>query len=49
MHAPRAGGIKTSAVTKHREVAMEIDYLFFVTQRERNAAWNLLCANHAPN
>lgn len=27
---------------------MEIDYLFFVTQRERNAAWNLLCANHAP-
>ncbi len=27
---------------------MEIDYLYFVTQRERNAAWNLLCANHAP-
>ena len=28
--------------------AMEIDYFYFVTQRARNAAWNLLCANRAP-
>ena len=27
---------------------MEIDYFYFVTQRARNAAWNLLCANRAP-
>ena len=27
---------------------MEIDYFYFVAQRERNAAWNLLCANNAP-
>ena len=27
---------------------MDIDYLYFVTQRSRNTAWNLLCANRAP-
>lgn len=29
-------------------VGLEIDYLYFVTQRARNTAWNLLCANRAP-
>lgn len=27
---------------------VDIDYFYFVTQRERNAAWQLLCANNAP-
>lgn len=26
----------------------DIDYLYFVTQRKRNPAWNLLRANHSP-
>lgn len=27
---------------------MEIDYTYFMTQRARSTAWNLLCANRAP-
>lgn len=27
---------------------MDIDYFYFETQRKRNSAWNLLCANNAP-
>ena len=27
---------------------MDIDYIYFMTQRARSTAWNLLCANRAP-